>query len=308
MRGHRSSSLAPLQPRIDGLPEPAAVKSRLTRGTAKAASVPGRADFPQSTDTGAFGGANNVYSYRITAVLVGTIIVACTIAALYLVTHPRATPIALATLLSVLLASLPILLCHVQGISRERQLARLNSLRDHPVSQTPYYASARTAIESIEPVSLDRYYLAPIMMLATVLAFGFLAILLATQLEELSAQETVAAGQEEIKNIFSVHSFLLGGQPALSMSGNELIAYQKETFLMLVMALTLLPQRLKLGPRWRGPIYVADSSQRASECRVPARRTTHGGKLTSTSVRKHSSVLPSRMPLGPMLTQLVRQP
>jgi hypothetical protein len=146
-----------------------------------AEDIAGAAYVPGPDHVHVLSGGNDISSYRITALLVITILAACTIAAIYLVMNPRATPIVIATVLSVLLAALPIVLCHVQGTSRERQLARLNSLRDRPVCRTLYYTSAHTAIKSLEPVSLDRYYLAPIATLAAILVFGFLAIFLATQ-------------------------------------------------------------------------------------------------------------------------------
>ena len=172
-------------------------------------------------DTGDLSGGSDASNNRKTALLVSVILIACTVAAIYLVFRGSgATPIVVGTLLSLLLAVLPIMICHVQGTSRERQLARLDSISDYPVSQTGYYTSARTAIKSLEPVALDRYYLAPIAALCTVLAFGFLAIFLATNVDE----------------VFLVRSFLFGGQKGLSLSGPELALYQKGTFLMLTMA------------------------------------------------------------------------
>ena len=44
------------------------------------------------------------------------------------------------------------------------------------------------------------------------------------------------------------------------------------------------------------PIGATGDGSSQAVRRSMARRTTHGGKLTSTSVRKHSSALPSRMP------------
>jgi hypothetical protein len=191
---------------------------------------------PRPADTRALNGSNDDSSYRITFLLVGAILAFFAIVAYYLVHEPGATSIAVAMVLSILLAALPILLCHVQGTSRERQLARLNSLSDHPVSRTSYYTSAHTAIKSIEPVSLDRYYLAPIATLAAVLVFGFLAIFLATQLDKIAEQGTIAVGQGSTKSIFGVHSFFFGGQAGIFLTGDELISYQKQTFLMLAMA------------------------------------------------------------------------
>ena len=172
-------------------------------------------------DTPDLGGGNEPSDYRKTALMVGAIFVVFTAAATYLVFRGTGlTPIVVGTVLALLLAALPILVCHVQGTSRERQLARLDSISDHPVSNTAYYTEARRAIQSTEPVALDRYYLAPIATLATVLTFGFLAILLVTHVEQ----------------VFLVHSFLFGGQTGLSLSGSELALYQKGTFLTLAMA------------------------------------------------------------------------
>jgi hypothetical protein len=156
--------------------------------------------FARAGDTHDMSDGNDASSYRNTALSVSAILVACAIGAIYLVVSgSRVTSIVLGTLLSLLLAALPILVSHVQGTSRERQLARLDSMSDHPVSKTEYYTSARIAIKSLEPVALDRYYLAPIATLATVLAFGFLAIFLVTHVEQL----------------FTSHSFLFGAQTGL---------------------------------------------------------------------------------------------
>jgi hypothetical protein len=184
--------------------------------------ISGRAYVPGPVDTRALRVSNDSSSYWITSLLVSTILLTCAIVAWYLVQHKaEAIPIVLATLLSILLAALPILLCHVQGTSRERQLARLDSLSDHPVSATPYYTSAHTAIKAIEPVSLDRYYLAPIATLATVLVFGFLAIFLATLVED---------------RVFGIRSFILSGISGIDMTAEKLRLYQKGSFLVLVMA------------------------------------------------------------------------
>jgi hypothetical protein len=183
-----------------------------------AAAVVGGASHPDARD---LSGGNDASHYRVTALLVSAILLLSTAAAIFLVFRGAgATPIVVGTLLSLLLAALPILICHVQGTSRERQLARLDSISDHPVAQTAYYAAARRAISAIEPVALDRYYLAPIATLCTVLAFGFLAIFLVTNVDR----------------VFLVRSFLFGGQKGLLLSGDELALYQRGTFLMLAMA------------------------------------------------------------------------
>jgi hypothetical protein len=160
-------------------------------------------------------------NYRFTALVVGAILLACTAAAIYLIgAGAFATPIVMGTVLSLVLAALPILICHVQGTTRERQLAKLDSVRGYPVAETYYYRAARSTIQSIEPVALDRFYLLPIAALSAVLVFGFLAIFLATHVEK----------------AFEIRSFLLGGQPGLSLEGAELSLYQRGTFLMLAMA------------------------------------------------------------------------
>src|SRR5581483_6807607 len=103
--------------------------------------------------------ANDVSNYRKTALVVAAVLLACSCVAVYLVFRGTGwTPVVIGTLLALLLAAMPILVCHVQGTSRQRQLARLYSISDRPVSQTDYYAVARRAIQSIEPVALDRYY------------------------------------------------------------------------------------------------------------------------------------------------------
>lgn len=223
MREHRRSALAHRAATAHGRPSetgPGEIQVEL-RGGEIPGGVPEGAYFPKLPDGREPGSTDDFSSYRITTLIVGTILVVFAAAAMYLVIRePHAIPIALAIVLSIMLAALPILLCHVQGTSRDRQLARLKSLSDHPVSRTQYYTSAHIAIEAIEPVSLDRYYLAPIAALAAVLVFGFLATFLATQAE----------------GVFQVQSFLFGGQAGLEMPEAQRIMYQKGTFLMLVMA------------------------------------------------------------------------
>ena len=68
--------------------------------------------FPQPADTRFLSGSNGLSRYRITALLVSTILAAFTFVAMYLVIHEQvAIPIALATLLSILLAALPRFSC-----------------------------------------------------------------------------------------------------------------------------------------------------------------------------------------------------
>ena len=60
-------------------------------------------------------------------------------------------------LMAMMLTALPLLICYVQAISLQRQLAKLDTLNDRTVSNTSFFKIARSTLQSINPATLDKY-------------------------------------------------------------------------------------------------------------------------------------------------------
>src|SRR5262249_45709607 len=135
------------------------------------------------------------------AVVVGVAALAC-----FLLAGPTIAParfrIGLGALISVLLAALPLLISFVQTTSRDRQLAKLDSIRGSVVATTDCYKIAVNALGAIKPASLDKDYTLPMLTFATAVVFGCLLVFL-------------GAFEE---NFFRSKSFVLGGMAALDLT------------------------------------------------------------------------------------------
>ncbi|MET2828898.1 hypothetical protein [Mesorhizobium shangrilense] len=159
---------------------------------------------------------------RLTIVLVTTsVVVLCLTALLLLGQGFTPLPVVLGTLLSILLAWLPVLISHSQSSTRQQQFQRLSSLTGHPLAQTAHFRAATAILKAQQPVSLNTVYSLPIATLATILTIGFLVIFLATS----------------VPDVFKMRSFLLGGFGALNMADEAArIRYQQETFVCFAVA------------------------------------------------------------------------
>ncbi|MDQ0319051.1 hypothetical protein QO002_001189 [Pararhizobium capsulatum DSM 1112] len=159
---------------------------------------------------------------RLTIVLVTTsVVVLCFTAVLLLGQGFSPLPVVLGTLLSILLAWLPVLISHSQSSTRQQQFQRLGSLAGHPLSQTAYFRAATAILKAQRPVSLNSVYSLPIATLATILTIGFLVIFLATSMTD----------------VFKTQSFLLGGFEALNLKDEAArVRYQQETFVCFAVA------------------------------------------------------------------------
>ncbi|MGL3104158.1 hypothetical protein [Bradyrhizobium sp. BR 1432] len=76
--------------------------------------------------------------------------------------------------LSMMLTALPLLICYVQTISLQRQLAKLDTLNDKTVSGTAFFKIAYGTLQSINPATLDKYYAVPMLTFAFVIIFCWL--------------------------------------------------------------------------------------------------------------------------------------
>jgi hypothetical protein len=113
------------------------------------------------------------------AVVVGVAILACFILIGPAITSwPVQFRIGLGALISILLAALPLLISFAQTTSRDRQLAKLDSIRRSAVAETDCYKIAMNALGAIKPPSLDKDYTLPMLTFATMVVFGCLLVFL----------------------------------------------------------------------------------------------------------------------------------
>ena len=114
--------------------------------------------------------------------------------------------------LAAMLSLLPLVLCIVQNVSRNRQLDKLDGLRNFPLAHTSLYETAKNSMGSLKLV-VDADYTLPILTFLLVTFFGFLAIF-------------VGYGRDPL---FSTASVLLGGLQ--DRSNAKFSDYQLQTFL-----------------------------------------------------------------------------
>lgn len=76
--------------------------------------------------------------------------------------------------MAMMLTALPLLICYVQNISLQRQLAKLDTLLDRTISNTSFFKIARSTLQSINPATFDKYYAPPMLTFAFVVLFCWL--------------------------------------------------------------------------------------------------------------------------------------
>jgi hypothetical protein len=124
--------------------------------------------------------------------------------------------IGLCTLVSMMLAALPLLISYAQTTTRDRQLAKLSSISDRPVADTAYYRVAVNALNAIKPATFDRHYTLPMITFCLLVLFSSLMVFIASFAMEL----------------FKEPSFILAGTLVFTKENSESIfAYQKGTYL-----------------------------------------------------------------------------
>ncbi len=128
--------------------------------------------------------------------------------------------VGLCVLVSMLLSALPLLISYVQTTSRDRQIEKLKSIRDHALAATSYYRSPGVALESIRPARVtDIDYAVPIVSFCVVVMFSCLLVFL--------------GGFPEVDDLFKRNTFVLGGMYTLNETDGAKIAnYQKGTLLV----------------------------------------------------------------------------
>ncbi len=119
--------------------------------------------------------------------------------------------------LAAMLSLLPLVLCIVQNVSRNRQLDKLDGLKNFPLAHTSLYETAKNSMGSLKLV-VDADYTLPILTFLLVTFFGFLAIF-------------VGYGRDPL---FSTASVLLGGLQ--DQSNAKFSDYQLQTFCVVAMA------------------------------------------------------------------------
>lgn len=122
---------------------------------------------------------------------------------------------AVAIVMAMMLTALPLLICYVQTISLQRQIAKLETLNDRSVSNTSFFKIAHNTLQSINPATLDRYYTFPMLTFAFVTIFCWL-------------MTTVAYFEPDY---FQKPSVILGGFHILSATDQaDILNYQRGTF------------------------------------------------------------------------------
>lgn len=122
---------------------------------------------------------------------------------------------AVAIVMAMMLTALPLLICYVQTISLQRQIAKLETLNDRSVSNTSFFKIAHNTLESINPATLDKYYTLPMLTFAFVTIFCWLM--------------TTAAYFEP--DYFRKPNVILGGFHILSATDStDILNYQRGTF------------------------------------------------------------------------------
>jgi len=122
---------------------------------------------------------------------------------------------AISIVMAMMLTALPLLICYVQTISLQRQIAKLDTLQDRLVSNTSHFKIAYNTLKSINPATLDKYYTLPMLTFAFVTIFCWLM--------------TTAAYFEPA--YFQKPSVILGGFHILSETDPaSIVSYQRGTF------------------------------------------------------------------------------
>ena len=116
--------------------------------------------------------------------------------------------------MAMMLTALPLLICYVQTISLQRQLAKLDTLNDRTVSNTAFFKIAYGSLQSINPAPLDKYYAMPILTFAFVIIFCWLMT------------NAVYFKLE----YFTLPNVVLGGFHVLDPKNDDLALYQRGTF------------------------------------------------------------------------------
>jgi hypothetical protein len=124
-------------------------------------------------------------------------------------------PTGFAILLSAFLSLLPGLICIVQNITRRRQLDRLSTLEQFPVSQTVYFRVAKTTVGHERVGGINADFELPLFVYFSILLLGFLSILIGYRFNQ----------------FFKIPTVLLGG-----LKGEDsatYLMYQRQTFAIL---------------------------------------------------------------------------
>jgi hypothetical protein len=96
--------------------------------------------------------------------------------------------------IAFLLSLLPVYVCVVQNVTRNRQSRKLDSLRTFPVATTSYYDAARLAVDNVKIMPVGGDYAASISVYATLLMIGFSIIALALATPDLMRLPNVVLG------------------------------------------------------------------------------------------------------------------
>lgn len=140
---------------------------------------------------------------------------------------------ALAMLVVALLLSLmPVYVCFVHNVTRNRQMRKLDSLTGFPVADTAYFRAARLSVQTAGINSVGADYFASISVYATLLMIGF----------SLIALGLVTPGALRIPNVVlggwqSADSVLAGAADAPGAAALAKLAdYQTKTFVVMATA------------------------------------------------------------------------
>src|ERR1700737_3408342 len=82
--------------------------------------------------------------------------------------------LSISIVISMMLTALPLLICYVQTISLQRQIAKVETLNDLSVSNTAHFKIAHNTLTSINSATLDKYYTLPMLTFAFVIIFCWL--------------------------------------------------------------------------------------------------------------------------------------
>lgn len=123
--------------------------------------------------------------------------------------------------LSLLLALLPVCICVVQNVTRNRQLRKLNGIANYPVARTAYYIAAKESVQDGKAVAVGSDYLAPISVYSALLMIGFSIISLGVAIPGLMKIPSVVLGGWSLTS----HTAALTDVPGLA-------AYQTRSFVI----------------------------------------------------------------------------
>ncbi len=159
------------------------------------------------------------------------------------------------------LALMPFFICMVQTITRRRQIRRLQTLRELPLSSTAYFRAAENTINALRPATVGVDYFAPLGLYVAFLALGFLFIFF---------------GYYD-KPYFNAPNAILGGLDipktwAWDWPNEELQIYQRTTFVVMASAFVgsyVRAVQRSIQPTDRASLWRNTSRQSCTRRRLP---------------------------------------